>query len=186
MLAASHTQEDSMRRVSAVLFAASLSAAISSTLSAQQSIYMLVDSIKGDQPAPHDREFKLSAVSFASTNASSVASASTGTVTGKAVFAPVKVSMRFHPQSFGSFNKHLAAGTKLPSIEIRHYNSTNKLLYKTVFESVYLSSVATAGSDEAVEELEFNYLKVKWFASNDPVSPPQQVACWDIVQNRSC
>lgn len=177
-----------MRRVSGVLFAVLLFAASGSTLSAQQSIYMMVDSIKGDQVAPHDREFKLNAVSFGSTNASSITSATTGMGTGKAVFGPVKVSMRFHPQSFGSFNKHLAAGTKLPSVEIRYYNSTNKVFYKTVFESVYLSSVATAGADEAFEELEFNYSKAKWFASPDPagLNPPLQTACWDITLNKSC
>ena len=177
-----------MKRVSGVLFAALLFAATSSSLSAQQSIYMLVDSIKGDQVAPHDREFKLNAVSFGSTNTLSLATGTTGMTSGKAAFGPVKVSMRFHPQSFGSFNKHLAAGMRLPSIEIRHYNSANKVFYKTVFESVFLSSVTTAASDDSVEELEFNYGKVKWFATPDPagLNPLLQTSCWDIAQNRSC
>ena len=177
-----------MRRVSAVVFAALLSAAISSTLSAQQSIYMLVDSIKGDQVAPHDKEFKVNAVSFGGTNTASISSTSTGTTAGKAAFGPVKVSMRFQPQSFGLFNRHLAAGTKLPSIEIRHYNSTNKVFYKTVFENVYLSSVTTAASDDGVEEVEFNYGKVRWFATSDPagLNPLLQTSCWDITMYKSC
>ena len=176
-----------MRRVSGVLFALVFFAATASTLSAQQSIYMLVDSIKGDQVAPHDREFKLNAVSFGSTNTSSISTSTTGMTAGKAAFGPVKVSMRFHPQSFGSFNKHLAAGTKLPSIEIRHYNSTNKVFYKTVFEGVYLLSVATAASDESVEEFEFTYSRVKWSATPDPAGlNPLQTSCWDILLLKSC
>ena len=177
-----------MRRVSAVWFALLLFAATSSTLSAQQSIYMLVDSIRGDQTASHDREFKLNSFSSASANTATIGGATGATTTGKATFPPVKVSMRFHAASNASFYRHVAAGTRLPAIEIRLYNATNRMFYKTVYETVFLTSVTTEGSDEALQQIEFVYSKVKWFAPTDPagLNAPVQVGCWDLAQVRSC
>jgi len=82
----------------------------------------------------------------------------------------------------------VAAGTRLPSIEIRLYNSSNRMFYKTVFENVYLTSVAIEGSDEAQQQIEFLYSRVKWFAPTDPagLNAPVQVACWDLAQARGC
>ena len=175
-----------MRRVSAASFAFMFFAATSSTLSAQQSIYMLVDSIRGDQPAPHDREFKLNSFSSASANTATIGA--TGATTGKATFSPVKVSMPFPVASSASFYRSVAAGTRLPAIEIRLYNATNRMFYKTVFESVFLTNVATEGSDEALQQIEFVYSRVKWFASPDPagLNAPVQVGCWDLTLVKSC
>ena len=177
-----------MRRISAVCLALVLVAATSSTLSAQQSIYMLVDSIRGDQTAPHNREFKLSSFSSASSNPTTISSATSGVATGKTAFSPVKVSMRFHAPSSGAFNRSLALGTKLPSIEIRHYNAANAMFYKTVYENVFLTSVSSEGSDEAQQQIEFVFMKVKWFASPDAsgATAPAQIGCWDLVMYRTC
>jgi type VI protein secretion system component Hcp len=125
-----------MRRVSAVWFALLLVAATSSTLSAQQSIYMLVESITGDQPAPHAGEFKLNSFSSASANSVSISSVTSGATTGKATFSPVKVSMRFQAASSASFYRSVAAGTRLPSIEIRLYNvsAARKVSFTHSFE----------------------------------------------------
>jgi type VI protein secretion system component Hcp len=175
-----------MRRVSAVWFALLLFAATSSTLSAQQSIYMLVDPITGDQPAPHVGEFKLN--SFSSASANTATFGATGVTTGKATFSPVKVSMRFQAGSSASFSRSVAAGTRLPAIEIRLYNATNRMFYKTVFENVFLTNVATEGSDEALQQIEFVYSRVKWFAPSDPagLNAPVQVGCWDLTVAKSC
>ena len=177
-----------MRRVSAVWFALLLFAATASTLSAQQSIYMLVDPITGVEPAPHVGEFKLSSFSSASANSASISSATSGVTAGKATFSPVKVSMRFQAASSASFYRSVAAGTRLPSIEIRLYNATNRMFYKTVFENVFLTNVSTEGSDEALQQIEFVYSRVKWFASSDPagLNAPVQVGCWDLTLARSC
>ena len=177
-----------MRRVSAVWVALLLSAAASSTLSAQQSVYMFVDSIRGDQPAPHDREFKLNSFSSALTNTTSTSGATSGVAIGKAAFSPVKVSMRFHAASNAAFSRSVAAGTKMPSVEIRLYNASNRMFYKTVFDNVYFTNVATEGSDEAVQQIEFVYSKVKWFAPPDPagLNAPVQVGCWDLTLVKSC
>jgi type VI protein secretion system component Hcp len=176
-----------MRGLSAVCFTLLLFAATSSTLPAQQSIYMLVDSIRGDQPAPHDREFKLNSFSSASTSSTTISSATAGGI-GRATFAPVKVSMRFHPASSATFNRFLAAGKSLPSVEVRLYNSSNRMFYKTVYENVYLTNLATEGADEAQQQIEFVFTKVKWFAPSDPagLNAPVQSGCWDLAQNRTC
>ena len=177
-----------MRRVSAVWFALLLFAATSSTLSAQQSIYMLVDPITGDQPAPHVGEFKLNSFSSASANTATIGGATGAATTGKATFPAVKVSMRFQPASSASFYQSVAAGTRLPAIEIRLYNATNRMFYKTVFENVFLTNVATEGSDEALQQIEFVYSRVKWFAPSDPagLNAPVQVGCWDLTVAKSC
>ena len=178
-----------MRRVSAVLIVSLLSVATASTLSAQQSVYMLVDSIRGDQPAPHDREFKLNSFSSALANTTSTTSgATTGVTIGKAAFSPVKVSMRFHGTSNAAFSRSVAAGARMPSVEIRLYNSSNRMFYKTVFENVYFTNLATEGADEALQQVEFVYTRAKWFASPDPagLKDPVQVGCWDMATNKSC
>ena len=176
-----------MRRITGVWFALLLVAVISSTLSAQQSIYMMVESIKGDQPAPHDGEFKLNSFSSASENTATVGGV-TGVTAGRATFSPVKVSMRFHALSSPSFYRNVAAGTKLPSIEIRLYNASNRMFSKTVFENVFLTKVATEASDEGLQQIEFVYSRVKWFAPPDPtgLSAPVQVGCWDLALARGC
>jgi type VI protein secretion system component Hcp len=176
-----------MRSVTRVWFALLVVAATSSTLSAQQSIYMLVDSIRGDQPAPHDREFKLNSFSSATTNTISTGSTTIGAATGKSSFSPVKVSMRSNAASSASFFRSVAAGAKLPSIEIRLYNST-RMFSKTVFENVYLTNVSSEVSDEAQQQIEFVYSRVKWFASPDPagLNPPVQVGCWDVASAKGC
>ena len=177
-----------MRRVSAVWMAVLFIAATSSTVSAQQSIYMLVETIGGDQAGAHRGEFKLNSFSSASANATTIGSVAMGSGTGKATFSPVKVSMRFHAPSSASFYRSVAAGTKLPSIEIRLHNASDAMFYKTVYENVYLTNIATEGADEAVQQLEFVYSRVKWFASPDPagLKPPVQVACWDVTLVRGC
>lgn len=177
---------DELRRVAAVSFALFLLAATSSSASAQHSIYMLVDSIRGDQTSPHDREFRLN--SYSSGIENSVTLGSTGTTTAKAVFSPVKVSMRFHATSSPSFARIVTTGTKLSSIEIRMYNATNRMFYKTVYENVHLTSVVTEGSDESQQEISFVYGRVRWFAPTDPagLTPPVSVGCWDQALNRGC
>lgn len=176
-----------MRRVSAVWTALLLSAAFSTTLSAQQSVYMFVDSIRGDQPAPHDREFKLNSFSSALANTTSIGGA-TGMTVGKVTVSPVKVSMRFHAASNASFSRSVAAGTRMPSVEVRLYNATNRMFYKTVFENVYFTNVATEGADEALQQVEFVYSRVKWFAPPDPagLNAPVQAGCWDLALAKSC
>ena len=171
-----------MRRVSAVCFALLLFAATSSALSAQQSIYMLADTIRGDQPAPHDREFKLNSFSSGAEKIVTIGSATTGT--GKTMFPPVQVTMNFSPVSSPSFYRNLTAGTKLASVEIRFYNSA-RMYYKTVFENVYLTKVGTAGSDQASQEIDFVYSRVKWFAPTDVagLTGPVLAGCWDLTAN---
>jgi len=177
-----------MIRVSAVWAALVLSAAFSSTLSAQQSVYMFVDSIRGDQPAPHDREFKLNSFSSALANTTSIGGATAGVTVGKVAVSPVKVSMRFHAASNASFSRSVAAGTRMPSVEIRLYNATNRMFYKTVFENVYFTNVATEGADEALQQVEFVYSRVRWFAPPDPagLNAPLQAGCWDLTLAKSC
>ncbi len=176
-----------MKRVSGVWFTILLLAATGSTLSAQQGIYMLVDPIVGDQvQIPHKGEFKLNSFSFSVVNTSTPISGSLSV--GKATFQGVKVSMRLHGASVATFSKNLIAGTKLTAIEIRHYNATNVMVYKTVFEGLLLTNVAMEGSDETVEQLEFIYSRMKWFAPPDPagLQPPAQLGCWDVLLNRAC
>ena len=175
-----------MKRVSAACFTLLLSICVPSSLFAQQSVYMLVDSIRGDQPSPHDREFKLSSFSSGVTN--TVTFGSMGLTAGKAVFSPVKISMRLHPASSASFHRGVAAGSRLPSIEVRLYSSTNRIFYKTVYENAVLTNVSTEGSDEAQLQVEFVYTRVKWFASSDlaGTTPPVQIGCWDVALIRGC
>jgi type VI protein secretion system component Hcp len=177
-----------MRRAQTVWLTILLSVATSSTLSAQQSIYMLVDSIKGAEPAPHTGEFKLNDFSFGTTNPISLSTSTSGGSVGKAAFSPVKVSMRFNAPTSPSFYRHAAAGMRLPSIEIRLYNSSGKMFYKTVFENVILTSLQLQGADEAMQTMEFVYSRVKWFAPPDAagLNPPQQLGCWDIATNARC
>ena len=177
-----------MIRVSAVWTVLVLSAAFSSTLSAQQSVYMFVDSIRGDQPAPHDREFKLNSFSSALANTTGIGGATTGITVGKVAASPVKVSMRFHAASNASISRYVAAGTKMPSVEIRLYNASNRMFYKTIFENVYFTNVATEGADEALQQVEFVYTRVKWFAPPDPagLNAPVQAGCWDLALAKSC
>ena len=177
-----------LKRISGVWCALLLLAAASSTVSAQQSVYMLMDPIRGDQPAPHDREFKLSSFSSSSMTTVSPNSVAGDMTAAKPTFSSVKVSMRYHAASGPLFRRAIAAGTKLPSVEIRHYNSTNRLLYKTVFENVYLTSVATEAADEAQEMIEFVYSRVRWFAPIDAagLTVPVQGACWDVALVKIC
>lgn len=175
-----------MGRVTRVWFALLGFAATSSSLSAQQSVYMLVDPIKGDQAAPHTLEFKLNSFSSDVQNSVTISSA-TGTAIGKASLNRVTVSMGFNAVASPSFNKSLAAGTRLPSIEVRFYNST-RMFYKTVFENVYLTRVLTEGSDTATQQIEFAYVRAKWFAPTDAagLNTPVQIGCWDQSLNTSC
>jgi len=98
------------------------------------------------------------------------------------------VSMRFHAASNASISRYVAAGTKMPSVEIRLYNASNRMFYKTVFENVYFTNVATEGADEAHQQVEFVYSKVKWFAPPDPagLNAPVQAGCWDLTLAKSC
>jgi type VI secretion system secreted protein Hcp len=164
-----------------------LVAVLSSSLSAQQSIYMMVDPIKGDQAAPHAGEFKLNSFSAASANSVALGSATTGLAAGKASFSPVKVSLPFTATSSPLFSKSLASGAVLPSIEIRFYNST-RMFYKTVYENVYLTNVATEGSDVGTQEIDFIFSRVRWFAPSDPagLTAPVQVGCWDVTLSKGC
>ena len=156
-------------------------------LSAQQSVYMMVDSINGDQVAPHNREFKLNSFSFATTNSMTISTATGGAGASKAAFGAVKISMRLNAATTPAFHKHLVAGTRLPSIEIRLYNATNRVFYKTVFESAYLTSITTEGADESVQTIEFVYIRARWVMPADPAAgASEKSACWDIVLNRSC
>ena len=84
--------------------------------------------------------------------------------------------------------RYVAAGTKMPSIEIRLYNATNRMFYKTVFENAYFTNVATEGADEAHQQVEFVYSRVKWFAPPDPagLTAPIQAGCWDLALAKSC
>ena len=176
-----------MRRLSAVLFSLFLVAATSSKLSAQQSIYMVLDSVRGDQPAPHTNEFKLTSYSAGASNATSMTS-TTGLTAGKASFAPVQVSMRFVPLSSGSLHRLMALGSRLTSVEIRFYNSTNRMFFRTVYENVFLAKLATDAADEAQQQIEFNYAKVTWYSSPDATGAiaPAKVGCWDIAAYRAC
>ena len=176
-----------MRKIPAVLVALFLVAAGSSTLSAQQSVYMLVDSIKGDQPAPHDSEFRVNSVSSGAANATTFSSTG-GLAAGKPSFSPVKVSMRFHAGSTAAFYRFLALGKRIPSVEIRFYNSSNRVFYKTVYENVFLTNLSSDAADEAMQQVEFNFMRVRWFAPPDPagLNPPVQTGCWDIALLKTC
>jgi type VI protein secretion system component Hcp len=147
---------------------------------------MAVDGIAGDQVAPHVGEFKLNSFSAGTENTIAIGSATNGAGAVKAAFPAVKVSMRFNAVSSPSFYRAVAAGTRLPSIEVRFYNS--RMFYKTVFENVFLTNVSTQASDEASQELEFVYSRVRWFAPTDPagVNAPVQVACWDVALATKC
>jgi hypothetical protein len=149
---------------------------------------MVVDSIRGLEPAPHMGEFRLNSFSAGASNSSSLASGRTDMTAGKATFAPAKVSLRLPPAASGQFYRHLAAGTRLPSLEIRFYNSGNRVFYRLLYESVQLTSVGTEASDEAQLQVEFSYSKARWFAPPDPagMTTPVQVACWDIAANKVC
>ena len=162
--------------------------ATAATLSAQQSIYMTVDPIKGDQPAPHAGEFRLNSFAAAATSAATTGATGTGLTVSKPEFSAVQVSMRYNPLASASFYQSIAAGTRLPSIEIRFYNSTNRLVSKTIFENVLLTKVTTEGSDEAQQTLEFVYSKSRWFAPTDAAgqTAPVQVACWDQASATRC
>jgi len=159
--------EKSLRRASPVWFALLLSAAASSTVSAQQSTYMMVDAITGDQVAPHQGEFKLSGFSLGFANTVSLYGTLSGSGVGKATFVPVKVTMHFDSFASPAFYRNLAMGTKMASVEIRFYNLT-RMFYKTVFENVYLTNVSTNASDDASQEIEFAYSRVRWLAPTDP------------------
>jgi type VI protein secretion system component Hcp len=178
-----------MRRAFGTLLVLASIAATSSKVSAQQGIYMLVDSIRGDLVAPHDREFKLSSFVSSAASASTVSTGTTsGLSSGKPTFPPVKVSMAFRALPSASFNRSVVLGTRMPSIEIRHYNSTNRMFYKTVYENVNFTNVTTEGADEAQQTIEFVYGRVKWFAPTDPAraNAPVQIACWDVTMVARC
>jgi len=174
-----------MRRAIAVWSTLFLVAAASSKVAAQQSVYLVVDSVKGDQPAPHDGEFRLNSFAYASTNATSITSVSGGMSAGKASFGPVQVAMHFTPGSIAAFQRLLAMGRRVPSVEVRLYNS-GRLYAKTVFENAFVTSVKTEGSDDINQEIEFVYGRIKWFAadaSGTIASSP--TGCWDLTQNSS-
>ena len=174
-----------MRKFAAAFSTALLVATGASTVSAQQGPYMVVSQLPGDQPAPHTGEFKLTSFSHAAASPVSFSTGATPSV-GKVAFSPVKISMRFHGTSHAMFNKMLTAGTRLPSIEIRLYNSTNRMYQKTVYEDVFITNVANEVSDEGVQNIEFVFVRVKWFASPDAtgVPAPTQVASWDVALAR--
>lgn len=174
-----------MRRRSTLFSALLLIAVSSSGLAAQQTAYMFVDAIRGDQPAPHDTEFKLRSFVYASTNSASL-SGTTGMTAGKGVFGPLKVSMGFPLMAHPAFQKALALGTKFNTVEVRLYNS-GRIYYKTVFEGVFVTGVATEGADEMSQNVEFAYGRVKWLASPDGgATAPVQIGCWDITLYRAC
>ena len=175
-----------MKRVSKMWIALALVFASASTLSAQQSVYMLVEGINGDQPAPHAREFKLNSVVSAATNTTSLSS--TGLSAGRSAFAPVRVSMSFHGATTPLFYRALATGIKIPAIEVRFYNSMNRMFYKTVYGNALITGVSTQAADDAAQEVEFVYSTVRWFASPDASgsTAPAQISCWDIAAARAC
>ncbi len=178
-----------MKRVSAVWLSLVVFAAVSSTASAQHNAYMLVDQIAGDQPAPHAKEFKLNGFSSVAEMPPMVmGSTGSGISAGKPSFQPVKVSMPFYAASSGPFHRTLATGKALPSIEIRFYNSTNRMFYKTVYENAFLTRVAVDGADEMQQVVEFVFGRVRWFASSDAggLTAPAPIACWDLAEAKSC
>jgi type VI protein secretion system component Hcp len=175
-----------MRRCSALFSSLLLVAATSSVAAAQQTVYMVVDQIRGDQPAPHDTEFKLNSYAYNSNNTVST-SATAGMTAGKPTFGPLKVSMRFPLLAHPLFQKTLALGTRLNFVEVRLYNS-GRLYYKTVFENVFVTSVSTAGADDVLQEVEFAYGRVRWLGSNDVsgATVPAQIGCWDLTLAKAC
>jgi len=174
-----------MKGRSALCIALLLVAAISSSVSAQQSAYLYIDAIKGDAPAPHDGEFKLNSFTYGASAPTSTALRTTGMAVGRPTFGPLKVSMRFPITAHPSFVRNLAEGTRLSSIELRLYNA-GKQYYKMVFDNVSVSSVSTEGGDELSQELEFTYARVRWFAQSDASTPPAQIGCWDTTLLKSC
>ena len=175
-----------MKRISAMWFAMALVVASASTVSAQQGTYMLVEGINGDQVAPHAREFKVNSVISAATVAMTLSS--TGLAAGKATFAPVKVSMPFHGPTNPLFYRSLVTGMKIPAIEVRFYNSMNRMFYKTVYGNALVTGVSTQAADDAAQEVDFVYTTVRWFASPDASgsTAPAQIGCWDIAAARAC
>ena len=174
-----------MNKLSAAFLALMISAAISSDLPAQGTLYMHVESVPGDQPRPHEGEFRLNSYAAAATN--SVTVGGTGLTSGKASFVPAKAWMKLSPASSASFHRAVATGSRLPFIEVRFYNSSGQMYYKTVYEDVFISGVSTeAAADDVVQQLEFIGTRIKWFASPDASRAPTQAGCWDVAANRSC
>ena len=175
-----------MRRRSALFFAVLLVAATSSRVAAQQNAFLFIDGIKGDQVAPHDSEFKLNSFSYNFTNTVST-SATAGMTAGKASLGPLKVSMHFPLAAHPLFQKNLALGTKLNSVEVRLFNS-GRMFYKMIFDNAFVTSVSTGGADEVSQDVEFAYSRVRWFSSPDisGATPPVQIACWDMALARTC
>jgi type VI protein secretion system component Hcp len=120
-------------------------------------------------------------------NQTSVSSGA-GLSAGKAVFGPVKASMRFVPMTSGSLHRMLALGSRMGTVEIRFYNSTNRVFYRTVYENAFLTNIAMDAADEAQQQIEFTYSKVTWYSSPDATASvaPVKVGCWDIAAYRSC
>jgi len=176
-----------LKRFSGFLCAALLVAVTAPTLSAQQTLYMWTDAAIGDQGGIHVGEFKLKGFSNSVTN--EVMLSSTSLNVGKASFAPAKVSMTMPQAASASFYKSIGMGTRLATLEIRLYNnSTNRMFYKTVYENVYLTKVGVEGADENVQQLEFIYQRVRFFASPDATgaTPPAQIGCWDVLLVKIC
>jgi Hemolysin-coregulated protein (uncharacterized) len=148
---------------------------------------MTVDAIQGDQTvAPHIGEFKLNSASMGFQALTSSLS-STGTSVGKATYAPVKIQMHLNGLLSPKLSTYLAMATRVPTVEIRLYNST-KMYYKTVFENVFFTNVSTESADDGVQNIEFAYGRVRWFAPTDlaGLTAPVQVGCWDVMLYAKC
>jgi type VI secretion system secreted protein Hcp len=165
-----------MKRIAGPWFVALLVSTTAVSLSAQQATYLKVSGLNPNPSAgAHAGELKLSAFENAGTNPTSISTATSGLRAGKASFSNIKVMLPLDPATVGWFWQKMATGARIDSVEIRLYNSTGKLFYKTVLQDVIVAAVSTAGGDDANTSIEFAFSRIIWFGTS-PRDPAQVVS----------
>lgn len=170
-----------MKRSEGILFALVVAAIPVASLSAQNNAYLKIDGIMASLPAPHDSTIKLMAYENAATNSMTIGSGSTGLMTGKAAFAPLKVAMVYDPLIVPLLYSHMARGTRSPTVEVRVYDSADKLKYKIELTDAFITAVNTSAAGEVNTSFEIIYSTIRWWALKNGTMTP--IAGWNIVMN---
>lgn len=173
-----------MKQMSDAWFVPLLVAATAVSLSAQQTPYLTVNGIKGNQTGlVHVGQFKLTGFENAGTNPAIVGGV-TGLSAGKVSFSKIRVSLPLDPPTMGLFWMRMAQGTHIPSAEIGVYDSADKLFYKIELNDVMVDAISTSGADGVNASIDFVFGRIKWWGAS-PTAPTQFVVIgsWDVTKN---
>jgi type VI protein secretion system component Hcp len=174
-----------MKKIAGPWFVALLVSTTAVSLSAQQTTYLRVAGLSPNPGAgTHVGELKLLAFENAGSNGATLLATTGGAVrAGKVSFPNIKVALPLDPATVGWFWQKMALGARVDSVEIRLYNSTGKLFYKTVVQDVTIASVSTSGAEDANTSIEFAFSRIIWFGTS-PRDPTQLVGIggWDVAK----